>query len=172
MKPARFIIMRVVAVLVLPMIAFGLFTSNAATSSLSSVANSPRTDCLTFHDTMRKLWEDHITWTRLFIVSDIQNLPDLPANTQRLLQNQVDIGNAFKPYYGNQAGDHLAGLLRDHILIAADLIDAVKAHDPDRIHDAQVRWYANANDIAAFLNSLNPRFWPLADMQAMMRTHL
>jgi hypothetical protein len=172
-------IMRVGAVLALCIIVVGGFTpststlaSTSASISASVTSSPPRTDPVAFHDAMRKLWEDHITWTRLFIVSDIQELPDLAANTQRLLQNQVDIGNAIKTYYGDQAGDQLAALLRDHILIAADLIDAVKSGDPIRIEQELARWYANANDIAAFLNSLNPRNWPLADMQAMMREHL
>src|SRR5688572_21804546 len=68
---------------------------------------------------MRKLWEDHITWTRLFIVSEAADLPDKAATTERLLRNQVDIGNAIKPYYGDPAGNKLADLLKDHIMIAA-----------------------------------------------------
>src|SRR5581483_5278054 len=64
---------------------------------------------------LRKLWEDHITWTRLFIVSAAAGLPDLDPTTQRLLQNQADLGNAIKPYYGDAAGDQLAALLRDHL---------------------------------------------------------
>jgi hypothetical protein len=56
---------------------------------------------------MRKLWEDHITWTRMVIVDFAAGLPDLKAAEQRLLRNQVDIGNAIKPYYGVAAGNAL-----------------------------------------------------------------
>ena len=54
------------------------------------------------HDGMRKLWEDHVTWTRLFIVSFVDDLPDLCATTRRLLQSQVDINTAIEPFYGSQ----------------------------------------------------------------------
>lgn len=127
---------------------------------------------LAFHDAMRKLWEDHITWTRLYIVSAAAGLPDKDATAGRLLQNQADIGNAIKPFYGDAAGDQLTALLREHILIAAELIDAAKAGDTAAFNDAQTRWYANANDIAVFLSSANPENWPLSDMQAMMKSHL
>ena len=75
---------------------------------------------------MRKLWEDHITWTRLYIVSAIADLPDKDATAKRLLQNQTDLGNAVKSFYGDAAGDKLTALLKDHILIAVDIIDARK----------------------------------------------
>jgi hypothetical protein len=74
-----------------------------------------------FHDAMRRLWVDHVTWTRLFIGSFVADLPDLQATTDRLLQNQVDIGEAVKPFYGEVAGDELTQLLTEHILTAADL---------------------------------------------------
>src|SRR5438093_2594562 len=79
-----------------------------------------------FHDAMRKLWEDHVTWTRLFIVSAAGNLPDKDATTQRLLQNQTDIGNAVAEFYGPDAGNKLTALLRAHILIAANIVTAAK----------------------------------------------
>jgi hypothetical protein len=60
---------------------------------------------LAFHDQMRKLWEDHITWTLNVIISFQADLPDLNAAIARLLQNQADIGNAIKPYYGDVAGN-------------------------------------------------------------------
>lgn len=127
---------------------------------------------LAFHDAMRVLWEDHITWTRLYIISAAADLPDKDLTAQRLLQNQVDIGNAIKPFYGNAAGEQLTALLQDHILIAAELIDAAKGSDTAAFNDAHARWYANANDIAAFLSAANPENWPVAEMQAMMKSHL
>jgi hypothetical protein len=128
-----------------------------------------------FHDAMRKLWEDHITWTRLFNVSaatEAGNLPDLGPTVDRLLRNQVDIGNAIKPYYGDAAGDALTALLRTHILTAADLVAAAKAGDADAVQSASEAWYENADEIAAFLHDANPRQWSLAEMQSMMHDHL
>ena len=124
------------------------------------------------HDGMRKLWEDHITWTRLAIISLEGGTPDTNATVARLLKNQSDIGNAIKPFYGNAAGAKLTSLLRQHILIAADLIAAAKAGDNAKVADAQARWAANADEIAAFLHGANPRYWPLSVIKAEMRMHL
>src|SRR5438045_5278235 len=121
-----------------------------------------------FRGAMRKLWEDHITWTRLFIVSAAADLPDKDATTQRLLQNQVDIGNAIKPIYGDAAGEKLTALLREHITTAAELVTAAKAQDTAKMGDAKTRWFANADAIAAFLSSANPKNWPSAEMTRMM----
>ena len=121
---------------------------------------------------MRKLWEDHITWTRLAIISLEGGTPDTNATVARLLQNQVDIGDAIKPYYGDAAGNELAGLLRTHILIAADLIAAAKAGNAADVANVQARWEQNADDIAAFLNKANPRHWKLDEMRAEMHMHL
>ena len=111
---------------------------------------------------MRKLWEDHITWTRLAIISLESGTPDTEATVARLLRNQTDIGNAIKPYYGKAAGNELTRQLRAHILIAADVIAAAKAGDSAKLADAQARWVKNADKIAAVLNSVNPRYWKLA----------
>jgi hypothetical protein len=123
-------------------------------------------------DAMRKLWEDHITWTRLFIVSFIAGLPDLDSAVQRLLQNQADLGNAVKPFYGEATAAALTELLREHILGAAALLGAAKAGDATAVGAAQTAWYANADAIATALHDLNPRHWPLDAMRQMMREHL
>ena len=125
-----------------------------------------------FRMDMRKLWEDHITWTRMAIIGLEEGTPDADASVARLLRNQVDIGNAVKPFYGKAAGNALTGLLRDHILIAADVIAAAKAGDPTQLAYAQARWVDNADQIAAALHRLNPRFWKLGAMKAEMHRHL
>lgn len=125
-----------------------------------------------FYAGLRKLWEDHITWTRLYIVSAVGDLPDAGVTATRLLQNQVDLGNAIKPFYGDAAGAHLTGLLTDHILIAAAIIAAAKAGDGAEVNAQLALWYANSDEIADFLSSANPTCWPQAMMRQMMREHL
>jgi hypothetical protein len=127
---------------------------------------------LSLRNTMRQLWEDHIVWTRLAIISLTTDAPDTEATVGRLLKNQADIGNAVKPFYGEAAGDELTAELRRHILIAADLIAAARAGDQAELADAQARWEANADDIAGVLNSVNPRHFELAVLKTEMRTHL
>ena len=161
---------RTLAVMLVLGVAFGLAPQTAFAASKKDAGQKiSRAD---FNQAMRKLWEDHITWTRLYIVSAAANLPDKDATAQRLLQNQTDIGNAVAQFYGKPAGDKLTGLLKDHILGAAALIEAAKSGDKPKIDAAAAKWYANGNDIAAFLNGANPQNWPLADMKAGMKMHL
>ena len=127
---------------------------------------------LTLHDEMRRLWEDHITWTRLFIVSASADLPDTPATTQRLLRNQQDIGDAIKPFYGRAAGERLTTLLQEHITVAADLLASAKAGDQGAVERHSAAWYRNADQIATFLSKANPQHWPRKEMRSMMREHL
>jgi hypothetical protein len=125
-----------------------------------------------FQAAMRKLWEDHITWTRLAIVSFAHDLPDLPATEARLLRNQDDIGDAIKPYYGRAAGNQLTALLKEHILGAVALLKAAKAGDQALIKQRTDEWYANGNEIADFLHKANPRNWSQKALRRMMKGHL
>lgn len=147
--------------------------SEAASSHGAAHAGAARTaprDAL--HDNMRFLWEEHIAWTRLAIVSIAGGLPDSAATTERLLRNQADIGDAIKPYYGEEAGKRLTALLKDHIVIAADLVTAAKTGDSAAVERGKASWYANADEIGAFLGAANPGHWQQAEMKAMMRDHL
>lgn len=124
------------------------------------------------HNGMRVLWEDHVTWTRLAVISLVAGTPDTEATVARLLQNQTDIGNAIKPFYGKAAGNALTGELRKHILIAADLIAAAKAGDQAKVAAEQARWRANADDIASLLSKANPQHWKRGELRAMLNEHL
>jgi len=148
------------------LLSIGYVTSGFATNSNEQVSQAA------LHDAMRKLWEDHITWTRVFIISAVGDLPDKATATERLLQNQVDIGNAIKPYYGEAAGTKLTTLLKEHITTAAEVVAAAKANDQGKLADANKRWIANADQIADFLSSANSKNWPQAEMRSMMHEHL
>lgn len=127
---------------------------------------------LAFRNGMRALWEDHVTWTRLAVISLVAGSPDTKATVARLLRNQADIGNAVKPFYGKAAGDELTRQLRSHILIAADLIAAAKAGDEAKVSAEETRWKRNAADIAALLSRANPEHWKRGALTAMLDEHL
>lgn len=121
--------------------------------------------------TMRKLWEDHIIYTRNYIISALADLEDTSKVAERLLKNQDDIGDAIKPIYGDEAGKKLASLLRDHILVATEVVKAAKMGNNEELSKANKKWYANADDIAAFLSSANHN-WPKNVLQDMLYKHL
>jgi hypothetical protein len=146
-------------------------TSHEATAPADGAARISANEVALRQD-MRRLWEDHITWTRLAIISLTTDSPDTEATVGRLLENQADIGDAVKPFYGEAAGNELTRQLRLHILIAADVVAAARAGDQAGLADAQARWLANADDIAAVLNSVNPKYWELETMKAEMHKHL
>src|SRR5512139_770224 len=137
-----------------------------------STSNTEQTDPLVFKQTMRKLWEDHIQLTRVYLVSAMADLPDSDAAAQRLLKNQEDIGNAVKSFYGDDAGNQLTTLLKEHITIAVELVDAAKSSDSAKLEDAQTRWTENANQLGTFISTANADNWPENEMQAMLKTHL
>jgi hypothetical protein len=120
---------------------------------------------------MRQLWEEHIVYTRNFIISSLGGLEDAGKIAERLLRNQDDIGNAIKPIYGEEAGKKLAALLRDHILIAADIVTAAKAGNNDGVAAGQKKWASNADEIAVFLSGANPN-WPQQELKNMLYKHL
>lgn len=138
-----------------------------------AAAPAPRTDAQRlFHDQMRRLWEDHATWTRLAIVTFAADAPGFDTTAARLLLNQADIGDAIKPFYGDAAGTQLTALLHDHITIAVEVMAAARMGDQAAFADARTRWYANGNDVADFLAGANPRYWPQDAMRSAMATHL
>jgi hypothetical protein len=138
----------------------------------SSVAVMPgASGPMSLHDNMRRLWSDHVVWTRQYIVGAVGGDPSASVALNRLMKNQEDIGNAIKPFYGDAAGAKLADLLKQHISIAGDLVAAAKAGDQAKQTDADKRWHDNAAEIATFLSGANPN-WSRDALLSMLNQHL
>ena len=148
------------------LLAFMCLTFLAATS-----AAAPQLNPVACRNDMRRLWMDHITWTRLYLVAEMADSPIREATADRLIQNQTDLGNAMKPFYGKEAGDKLAALLKEHVFATIEFIKAVKAQDWESQDDATNRWNDNADEIAAWFSNANPR-WALAEMKSMWHAHV
>ncbi len=154
------------AILVLPV--SHAQSSAAQAKSMSKSGFSAQSD---LRVNMRKLWEEHVSYTRNFVTSSLAGLEDTEAVTQRLLKNQDDIGNAIKPIYGDAAGNKLGALLRDHILIAAEITNAAKTNNNEAVAAGKAKGQTNAAEIAQLLSGANPN-WSKPQIADMLYKHL
>ena len=145
--------------------------ASAAVPALAQPLAKQKTSRLVYHDEWRKLWEDHITWTRVVIIGILDDLPGTETYIARLLQNYEDMEEALAPYYGDEA-EVLGDLIKDHLVIAAEILTAAHDGDTAAMNDAIERWYANAHDIAVQMNEMNPKLWPLEETEQMWVDHL
>jgi type VI protein secretion system component VasK len=120
---------------------------------------------------LRKLWTDHVVWTRDYVIAAVADQPDTQAAANRLMKNQEDIGKAIAQFYGEAAGQQLTTLLKEHISIAVDLIKAAKTGDKAGQQQADTKWQQNAVQIADLLSKANPN-WARATLVDLMKEHL
>lgn len=166
-----------VAVITAAVIAAAALASSASISTANATpataaGHTVSAKALAFHDAMRGLWQAHGTWTERAIVDFVGGLPDTNLVVARLLQNQTDIGNAVKPFYGRKGGNQLTTLLKAHINDAVAVLEAAKSGNAAQTTKAEAAFYANGNQVAAFLHAANPHQWSQHAMRKMMRIHL
>jgi hypothetical protein len=157
---------KLITLIVLITIAFSPNSASAQNQKLYPVVSA-----ITFKTTMRKLWEEHIFWTRNVIFCLVDDLPGNVQAVKRQLQNQIDLGNAIKPYYGDAAGDKLTELLYTHVNTTTDIIKAAITRDTSVINDVNKKWFANAEDIVQYLHKLNPD-WAIGDLRKMLHNQM
>lgn len=167
------------------LLTFGLMLANTAsiysittknTSShkkQKSTKQSPKISIkkMQLNQGLRKLWSDHVFWTRLYIIAATMQSSDAQEAADRLFKNQEDLGNAIIPYYGADAGKKLTELLKDHIKIAANIVNAALAGDKKTMELENQKWKQNAEDIATFLSKANPH-WQKETLSSMLNNHL
>lgn len=120
---------------------------------------------------LRKLWSQHVYWTRFFIISTAEELSDLKYVTNRLLENPGDFAKVLKNFYGEKKANDFKKLLTTHLQIAGELINADKDMEEAQADELRKKWYSNADDIAEFLAFINP-YWSEQKWRDMMYSHL
>lgn len=122
-------------------------------------------------NTNRRLWTEHVLWTRMFIISTAFSLPDLSFVTQRLLQNPVDFARELQPLYGKQIAMQFQQLFTSHLMIAGQLVNAAKEGKTAEVARQRRMWYENAEEIARFLATINP-CWSICAWRDLLFDHL
>ncbi|GMK47859.1 glycosyltransferase [Paenibacillus glycanilyticus] len=158
------------------LLTFGLVIAMNPAGLSAQAAKEQKAGCITpqmvkLKTDMQRVLINHTIWTRSYIVSALSDLKDQQDVLDRLLRNQQDIGDLIKPYYGEAAGNKLADLFREHIVIAGKIVAAAKANKQDEVKKLEADWHKNADDIATFLSSANPN-WQFKALQDMLYTHL
>ena len=120
---------------------------------------------------MNLVWEQHIMWTRMLLISIAENLKDLDATQVRLLRNPRDIANVFRPYYGVVVADRIEKLLTEHLVIGKELIVALKNKNQEEAKRLNAKWYQNADSMAEAFSSINP-FYSKEEVRRMLYEHL
>lgn len=120
---------------------------------------------------IRKLWSQHVYWTRFFIISTAEELQDLKYVTDRSLENPGDFAKVLRMFYGDKKANEFKKLLTEHLQIAGELVNADKDKNTVKADGLRKKWYANADDIAEFLSVINPH-WNRQKWHDMMYSHL
>lgn len=132
---------------------------------------------------LRKLWSDHVYWTREAIIGNFNFNSEINIDNiiQRLYKNQSDLGNLFSEYYGNKIGNAVKNLLDEHINIVAKLISTIKNPINDeseltektkKIEEIAENAVSNATDIAINLNKINKKFGSKQYLSKQLKKHV
>lgn len=142
--------------------------NNAAVAKAKATYNE---STLQLRTAMRFLWSQHMEWTYAAVTSFFTTTRNYDATAARLLQNQEDIGNAIKPFYGEEAGNALTKLLKDHIFSVVKVMTAAKRGEQENLKEAVAASYKNAQEIGDFLANAN-KYWPRDFVRDMLKTHI
>jgi|GEM_PF-1255089 len=120
---------------------------------------------------MRKVWSQHVWWTRNAIISILNDLPDTEAVTAELMKNPKNIGDIFGNFCGKETGDAVTKLITEHLSLGGEIFKAIKARDHNKVLSLETKWYQNADEIAKALASLNKNY-DENELREMLYDHL
>jgi hypothetical protein len=106
-------------------------------------------------ETLRKLWTDHAVYTKFVVLDLIEKLPNTDADTQRLLQNQEEIGKYIGTIIGDSNGLLLANLLKEHVNFGVTCILSL-TQNSKVFAVCKQNLLHNSDEIGKFLHQIRP----------------
>ena len=120
---------------------------------------------------MRHAWNDHNFWGNMFIISLFHALDNTDAVQMRLGTTPEEIAAVFEQFYSQPMVNQLRQLLAEHVRLAGELAEAMKAGNMERVTQLDNQLNQNADQIARMLANANSRY-SYEELRQMLRTHL
>ena len=119
---------------------------------------------------LHRFWTDHAVWLRHYLIAAVDERPEAAEAAARVLRNTDELAALLDGHYARRDAKRVAKLLKQHVMIAFDLIDAARAVDPQKFKDIEDVWANNADDFIDELCALNVS-WSRDEMKARWDVH-
>jgi hypothetical protein len=121
---------------------------------------------------LRDLWVGHIFWVRSVVYATKSGDTEAAkVAEENVVKNAKDIAGAVASFYGKEAGDKLFNLLAGHYGAVKEYLTTAVAGDMAGKDAAVDKIKKNADELAAFLNSANPKNWPKDTLVSLLVAH-
>lgn len=109
-------------------------------------------------NTLRKFWFELPMWRRDYLVSYAANLGDVEILGNKLYNMPTAIGDVLEAFLGNTIARKIENMIREQIVIGAQILFEEKEGNTEAINENTVRLYRNVDQMAAYLAQINP-YW-------------
>jgi hypothetical protein len=121
---------------------------------------------------LRDLWIGHIFWVRSVVYATKSGDTEAAkVAEENVVKNAKDIAGAVASFYGKDAGDKLFSLLAGHYGAIKEYMTTAFAGDMAGKTAAVDKIKKNADEIAAFLSTANPKNWPKDTLVSLLVAH-
>jgi len=107
---------------------------------------------------MQRRWIDHAVWLHEYVVAAIDERVDAAEVAGRLLKSPVAVGKAFEKLCGRAGGRRLTKVLKEHVALAIDLVDAAVGEDRPRYDELERAWDANGREFERVMAEVKPEW--------------
>ncbi len=107
---------------------------------------------------MARAWGEHVMLVHMYLVSALNDLPDLTAIMNRMERNVGEITNLFANDLPMETRNTLREMLMQHEQTFSELLSDLRSGNEQGYQENVRRWFEQGNELADFLSRANPAY--------------
>lgn len=125
-------------------------------------------ETMLFRMDSRTLWS-RFAWSLLnYSIALNSEISGVEQSEQRIYTHAAKLGSFIKPYYGEEISSQLTAALTEFARLGVQVMKDLKDGIP--LDGTKAQWDKNINDIAIFLSTINPEYWPFEAVKSYFNT--